>query len=73
MLKNTLEYFSQCVKYNLSFAQCGKQNFDFPLPGKKGLDFSAKLEVKQIMFHSVQSEYRAVIALKGLQLILVFS
>ena len=63
-MERTLRYFSQCGKYNLNFPHCGNYNVDFPLCGKNGWKFSAKLEEKYFMFHNVQSEHRAVIALK---------
>ena len=40
---------------------------------KNDLKFSTKLEVKSFMFHNVQGEYRAVIALKWFAPNLVFS
>ena len=48
--------FPQCGQYNLNFPHCGKYNVNFPLRRKNGLKYSAKLEVKQIMFHNVHSK-----------------
>ena len=44
-IENTLWYFPQCGKYNLSFPHCGNYNVDFPIYKKNGLKFSSKLEV----------------------------
>ena len=63
-IESTLWYFPQCGKYNLNFPHCGNYNVDFPLCGKNGWKFSAKLEGKYFMFHNVQSEHKAIIALK---------
>ena len=37
---------------------------EIPLHGKNRLKISTKLKVKKFMFHTVQGEYSAVIALK---------
>ena len=47
-------YFPHWGNYNVDFLLCRKNVLSFPLNWK----------VKQVMFHSVKGEYRAVIAIK---------